>query len=182
MSCVCAVLPQARRAAVALVASGAVAASLLTGTAPASAAPVPAAAPSVSTVVGPLLPTSTTYEFRQRVLYYAAKYAGTPYLWGGTSPSTGFDCSGYTKYVYGKAGRYIPRTSREQRAYTTRLSRDALRPGDLVFVHNSYGTVYHVAIFAGRSNGVDYWWEASRPGVPVGKHRAWSTRVSYGRP
>ena len=52
------------------------------------------------------------------------------------------------------------------------------QPGNLVFVHNGEGgSVGHVAIYAG--NG--YWYEASNPSTGVGKHRAWSSNVSYGR-
>ena len=52
------------------------------------------------------------------------------------------------------------------------------QPGDLVFVHNGGGgSIGHVAIYAGGG----YWYEASNPSAGVGKHRAWSTNVTYGR-
>lgn len=65
------------------------------------------------------------------VLGYAAKYTGIMYSWGGTSPSTGFDCSGYTQYVYAKVGIDLPRTAEAQRQATTPVSEP--RPGDMVF-------------------------------------------------
>ena len=105
------------------------------------------------------------------VLTEAAKYKGIYYRSGGTSPSTGFDCSGYTQYVHKRLGISIPRTVAEQRRATTRIS--SPKPGDLVF----FGT-YHAAIYAG--NG--YIWDSGKPGIPVQKRKIWSyADVSYGR-
>lgn len=116
-----------------------------------------------------------TAAFGTAVLAEARRHAGKPYAYGGNGPGA-FDCSGFTRYVYAKQGISLPRTAAQQRGATTRISRSQLRPGDLVFVHRG-GYVSHVAIFAG--NGM--WWESSRPGTPVGKNRAWTTSVSYGR-
>ncbi|HSF26849.1 MAG TPA: C40 family peptidase [Actinomycetes bacterium] len=113
--------------------------------------------------------------FGARVLAVAARYAGVPYVWGGSTPS-GFDCSGYVGYVFKQLGIDLPRTAAQIRAATDRITRSQLRPGDLVFVHKASG-VSHVAIYAGSN----MWWEANRPGKPVGKHAAWTTSVSYGR-
>ena len=113
--------------------------------------------------------------FGARVLAIAARYAGVPYVYGGASPS-GFDCSGFVGYVFRQVGVSLPRTAAQIRAATERITRSQLRPGDLVFVHKASG-VSHVAIYA----GANMWWEANRPGRPVGKHAAWTTSVSYGR-
>ena len=75
-----------------------------------------------------------------------------------------------------KAGQALPRDSRGMRSATKRISRSQVRPGDLVFVSRG-GRIHHVAIYAGR--GV--WYEASNPRMGVGRHRAWSSNVSYGR-
>lgn len=86
-----------------------------------------------------------------RVLGTAEEYLGVPYRWGGDAPSTGFDCSGYVKYVYARQGVHLPRTSREQaqagRGVTVSLS--ALRAGDLVMFAESRRPISHVAIYAG---------------------------------
>lgn len=109
------------------------------------------------------------------VLREAARHAGKPYAYGGNGPHA-FDCSGYTRYVFNKVGVSLPRTAAQQRGATRWISRSQVRPGDLVFVHSgSY--VSHVAIYAGNN----MWWESSRPGKPVGKNRAWTSSVSYGR-
>ncbi|MDF1502364.1 C40 family peptidase [Roseisolibacter sp. H3M3-2] len=86
-----------------------------------------------------------------RVLRTADDYLGVRYKWGGTSPSTGFDCSGYVQYVYGKEGVRLPRTSRQQAvAGTRRPTRwDAASPGDLVMFANPGEAVSHVAFYAG---------------------------------
>ena len=86
-----------------------------------------------------------------RVLGTAEEYIGVPYKWGGTSPQTGFDCSGYVRYVYGRQGVRLPRTSREQagagQGVAARVS--ALRAGDLMLFAESKQPISHVAIYAG---------------------------------
>lgn len=61
------------------------------------------------------------------------KYLGDPYVWGGTDPRTGMDCSGYTKYVYKKVGITIPRTAYEQSKIGHEVSLQDLKKGDLLF-------------------------------------------------
>jgi cell wall-associated NlpC family hydrolase len=109
------------------------------------------------------------------VLSIAAAQSGDRYVHGANGPDS-FDCSGFTQYVFGKVGISLPHSSGAQRSMVSRIS--SPQPGDLVFVHNGGGgSVSHVAIYAG--NG--YWYEASNPSIGVGKHRAWSSNVSYGR-
>lgn len=75
---------------------------------------------------------------------------GTRYIWGGTSRSGGFDCSGFTSTVYRKDGIDIPRTSREQSEIGTRVHRGSLQKGDLVFF-KTLGShhINHVGIYIG---------------------------------
>jgi cell wall-associated NlpC family hydrolase len=120
--------------------------------------------------------SSGTTTFRAKVLREAAKLKGTPYRYGGTTPR-GFDCSGYTGYVYKKAGKKLPRTSRAQYSATKHISRKTAKPGDLVFFKSGGGGVYHVGIYAG-SNLL---WHSSKPGVPVRKAKIWSKSVAFGR-
>lgn len=85
------------------------------------------------------------------VLPTASQYLGVKYTWGGTSPRTGFDCSGYTQYVFAKHGVRLPRTSRAQAAAGDRVSPDvsALRAGDLLMFAETGHAISHVAIYAG---------------------------------
>lgn len=102
----------------------------------------------------------------------AASLLGIPYVYGGTSTG-GFDCSGYTQYVYRMAGKSIPRTAEAQRAASTKVSNPV--PGDLVF----FGyPAFHAAIYAGP--GKIY--HASRPGTltSLSNFLSYGT-VTYGR-
>lgn len=86
-----------------------------------------------------------------RVLPTAERYLGVRYRWGGTSPKTGFDCSGFVRYVFAKHGTRLPRTSRQQATSGQRLRPvwSALRPGDLVMFAEPGRRISHVAIYAG---------------------------------
>jgi cell wall-associated NlpC family hydrolase len=109
------------------------------------------------------------------VLEIAAAQEGDTYVHGAAGPDQ-FDCSGFTQYVFGQVGIALPHSAAGQASMATPVSDP--RPGDLVIVYNgSGGSVGHVAIYAGSG----YWYEAANPDETVGKHRAWSTNVSYGR-
>jgi cell wall-associated NlpC family hydrolase len=97
------------------------------------------------------VPTTTGRASAVRVLASADDYLGVKYKWGGTSPRTGFDCSGYVQYVYDREGVRLPRTSRQQAvAGTRRPTRwDAAGPGDLVMFANPGEAISHVAFYAG---------------------------------
>lgn len=81
------------------------------------------------------------------VVVYAAKFLGTRYVWGGTTPS-GFDCSGFTKYVYGHFGINLNRVSRDQAQQGMKVSKSELKPGDLVFFGSP---IHHVGIYVGNN-------------------------------
>lgn len=86
------------------------------------------------------------------VVTEARKYLGVPYLWGGTDPRTGLDCSGFTKLVFGNLGIELPRTSSQQAtAGRPVASLAAARPGDLVFFDYSSSRpgIDHVGIYIG---------------------------------
>jgi len=105
------------------------------------------------------------------VLGIAASLTGISYVYGGTTPA-GFDCSGYTQWVFGKAGTSLPRTAEAQRQAATPVSDP--QPGDLVF----FGApAFHVGIYAG--GGMMY--DSPRTGKATAKRSIWSSSVTYGR-
>lgn len=91
----------------------------------------------------------TNPQGESAVVDSARKYLGTPYVWGGTSPS-GFDCSGFVQYVLAENGKSVPRTSQEQFAGGQAVDKSNLQAGDLVFYNWSGGTdATHVGIYEG---------------------------------
>jgi peptidoglycan hydrolase-like protein with peptidoglycan-binding domain len=83
------------------------------------------------------------------IVGFAQQYVGYAYSWGGASPSTGFDCSGFVQYVFAHFGIDLPRTSYAQYDVGTRISLDQLEPGDLVFFSTDGYGASHVGIYIG---------------------------------
>lgn len=98
-------------------------------------------APLEETVSEEAVPTAG-----ENILSYAKNFIGVPYRYGGSSPS-GFDCSGFVKFVYGYFGVSLPRTSYSQMQSGYAVSTDALQPGDLLFFRGGG----HVGIYAGNN-------------------------------
>jgi cell wall-associated NlpC family hydrolase len=99
------------------------------------------------------------------VVNFAMQFVGTPYVWGGARPG-GFDCSGYTQYVYAQFGLSLPHSAAGQysQRYGTFISRDNLQPGDIVFFANTYKRgISHVGVYIGGGRVV----QALAPGVPL---------------
>jgi len=110
------------------------------------AADAPAAEPAA-----PVAPTPTAGTPAARyggVVGIAMQYLGVKYRWGGSSPSTGFDCSGFTMYVYGKIGVSLPHYTGAQWSMGSAVSKSDLQAGDLVFF-NGLG---HMGIYVGGGN------------------------------
>lgn len=114
--------------------------------------------------------------FGIRATSVASNYVGTPYRWGGTSPR-GFDCSGYTQFVYKRLGKEIPRTSQAQYNGSRKVGKK-VHEGDLIFFYRTNTrTVYHVGIYGGKNRI----WHAGRTGSKVRLERIWTTRWTGGR-
>lgn len=120
-------------------------------------------------IIQPLAQSMPGFEkgvdgWRKAVVEIAQRYLGTPYAWGGTQPG-GFDCSGLIQYVYGKAGKNMPRISYQQANSGKRIKLGGLQPGDLVAWDNSSRNngADHIAIYIGGGKII----EAPRPGLSV---------------
>lgn len=88
----------------------------------------------------------------QMVMNEALLYEGTAYVWGGSTPETGFDCSGLTQWCFSVAGIELPRTAQEQYDATQHIPLSDAKPGDLVFFQGTYDTgnyITHVGIYVG---------------------------------
>ena len=128
------------------------------------------------------LDSSSVHHFMpppgQRIITVAKRYVGAVrYVEGGSTPSSGFDCSGYTKYVYAQARvRTLPHNAEGQRRMSDmrRISGSQARPGDLVF-YLSGGSAYHIAIYAG--HGMQY--AAATPRDGIRYQHIWSSSVQY---
>ena len=77
---------------------------------------------------------------------------GVRYKAGGTTPATGFDCSGFVCWTFAQHGIDLPRTSKEQAKLGTKISKDQLRPGDLVIFRIASRTGTHSGIYSGNGN------------------------------
>jgi len=86
-----------------------------------------------------------------RVVTTALAQVGVPYRYGGSTPATGFDCSGLVSYVFGQQGIAVPRTAAQQFAAAVSVREQDLRPGDLVFFRlaGPKAEVSHVGIYSG---------------------------------
>jgi cell wall-associated NlpC family hydrolase len=103
-----------------------------------------------------------------RAVQIANRLTGIPYVWGGASPRSGFDCSGLVQYVYEKLGISLPHYTVSQYGHGRAVSRSGLRPGDLVF----FSGLNHVGIYAGGGKYI----HAPRSGTTV----RWSSLGSHG--
>jgi cell wall-associated NlpC family hydrolase len=86
---------------------------------------------------------------RNKLVSTARSFVGVPYLWGGSSADTGFDCSGLTMTVYRLNGLVLPRNSRAQFSAGNDVAKSFLQKGDLVFFAKVSGKVSHVGIYIG---------------------------------
>lgn len=110
-----------------------------------------------------------------RIVSTARPYVGSRYAYGASGPSA-FDCSGYARYVFSKAGiASLPHNAEAQRHHVRHISRRAAKPGDLVF-YLSGGSAYHVAIYAG--HGMQY--SATNPQQGVTHSKIYSSNVVFG--
>ena len=90
----------------------------------------------------------TNGSLRNDIINFAQRFVGNPYVWGGTDPNTGADCSGLVQYVMAHFGISTPRIAQDQYNASKHLDANEVQPGDLVFYSDGY-EISHVAIYAG---------------------------------
>jgi cell wall-associated NlpC family hydrolase len=136
-------------------------------------APTPVATPDRTTTTASRSTqrTATIAQSSSEIVNIARTLLGIPYVYGGEDPS-GFDCSGFTQYVFGKAGVSIPRTASAQQDAATPVSNP--QPGDLVF----YGSpAWHVGIYTGNGMMID----SPREGKSTSERPMFDGVTGYGR-
>jgi hypothetical protein len=111
--------------------------------------PVPAPAPPAPVPAPPSGTPPPAASKAQQALAIAQQELGTPFVYGGASPATGFDDSGLVQYAYGQAGVTLPRVAADQFTAGAPVAPADLHPGDLVFFQDSTAYVNHVGLYAG---------------------------------
>ena len=137
--------------------------------------PIPEAPPEPPAPVAPVVSKG------DQVISEARKYLGYRYVSGGASPS-GFDCSGFTSYVYDKFGASLPRTTTGQATVGSQVSKANLQPGDLLVFSNTYKSgISHVGIYIGNGRFI----HSANPRVGVEENTIssgyWSNHFTYGK-
>jgi cell wall-associated NlpC family hydrolase len=150
---------RALKAQQAAAAEAAARAKAATAPTPTAAAPPPVVAPTVTPVTtapttttptAPPVPTIPAGPGHPEAATIALRYLGIPYLWGGASPATGFDCSGLVMYVYAQLGISLPHYAAAQYQLGSPVDRSQLQPGDLVF----FDALDHAGIYIGNGQFV----------------------------
>jgi cell wall-associated NlpC family hydrolase len=138
---------------------------------PAPSAQVAAAPRGTTTTARPVSSSKAVTQAigGSAVIAEAAKYVGASYRSGGTNPSTGFDCSGFVSYVYGKFGISLPRSSGAYFSVGVRVSDP--QPGDIIV------TPGHVGIYAGKNLQID----SPRPGKTIQFRPIWQSNPIFVR-
>jgi cell wall-associated NlpC family hydrolase len=127
---------------------------------------------------------------RSEAMASAKTQKGAKYVYGREGGySRGYDCSGLTKWAYKQHGKTLPRTAQQQYNSSKHVSPKYRKPGDLIFIKDRYGHVYHVGIFTGVRSGKGYMVNANTGSyrgrkvveAPVSEYTAGSPYAVYGR-
>ncbi|HEY3182529.1 MAG TPA: C40 family peptidase [Gaiellaceae bacterium] len=126
------------------------------------------ASPTSPVVSGIPAQNAQVTAVRSHVVTYARRFVGVPYSYGGTTPATGFDCSGFVRFVYAHFGIELPHYSAAQFHLGRKVRRDELEPGDLVF----FSRLGHVGLYVGDGRFIHAPHSGARVSIePLAAHR-----------
>lgn len=118
----------------------------------------------------------------QEVVLRALSFIGVRYKWGGTSPESGFDCSGLIRYVYAQVtGQALPYNAQELSRVGETVDRTELQPGDLVFFNTLRKPFSHVGIYLGNARFVHAPSRGGHVEIVEMKNRYWQNRYNGAR-
>lgn len=133
-------------------------------------------------VMAAQLPTNADQTAGQRVIDDALAHLGTRYRFGGSTPQTGFDCSGLVRWVFDRTlGLSLPRRAAEIAQVGAKVDLDRLKPGDLVFFNTLRRGFSHVGIYLGEGRFVHAPSRGGAVRVEALDDRYWRTRFNGGR-
>lgn len=98
---------------------------------------------------------ASTSKLREEIVEYASQFIGNPYVWGGTDPVKGADCSGFVQTIYRTYGVELPRVAADQAYAGEQIPVSEAQPGDLIFYKNNSGYIHHVVMYAGDGKTVE---------------------------
>lgn len=136
------------------------------------------------------IPGSEAATLRSSAMASAKTQKGAKYVYGAEGGySRGYDCSGLVYWAYKKHGKTLPRVAQDQYNRSQKVSPSSRRAGDLIFIRDSRGRVYHAGIFTGVRNGVGYMLNANTGSyrgrkvveAPIKEYTAGSPTAVYGR-
>ncbi|HET7365483.1 MAG TPA: C40 family peptidase [Burkholderiales bacterium] len=133
-------------------------------------------------LLSPAAVVAATHDYRRAAAAEALVTVGVRYHYGGSSPDTGFDCSGLVTHVYERAwGIDLPRRTEEQRHLGRAIKRTELQPGDLVFYNTRHRPFSHVGIYLGDGDFVHAPRRGQRVRVESINNPYWRARFSGAR-
>ena len=154
--------------------------ALGTATGPVLASTTGGSSSGSSPVAGRVFPSVPASPNGARIIGLAQSQVGARYSWAGTSPATGFDCSGFVYWVFNSIGFNMPRTMEEQLASGRRIPIDQLRPGDVVFFSDTYTSgLSHDGIYLGDGKFIHAVDESTGVAITALNSAYWSERY-YG--
>lgn len=146
-----------------------------------AASPSRATADNRSAVPPPVVSSSNGKADADELLSSAMGFLGVAYRFGGTSP-TGFDCSGFMQYIFRKAYAVnLPRTSAEQAAMGTPVSRADLQPGDMVFFRTAGSRISHVGMYVGNNRFIHAPRTGKRIEITSLSNKYWDSKYATAR-